>query len=131
MINLNSPIQTYKYISSALFIENKTRHSVRKKTLSQRIEFGKTSLTFFTIILIAVVSLVYLAHANQNATKGYVLKELEQSRAELMTKNEILDMQTAQAKSLGTLESDKKISNMVKADEPMFVRGDTAIASRD
>lgn len=131
MINLNSPIQTYKYMSSALFIENKTRHSVRKKTLSQRIEFGKTSLTFFTIILIAVVSLVYLAHANQNATKGYVLKELEQSRAELMTKNEILDMQTAQAKSLDTLQSDKKISSMVKADEPMFVRGDTAIASRD
>lgn len=131
MINLNSPIQTYKYMSSALFIENKTRHSVRKKTLSQRIEFGKTSLTFFTIILIAVVSLVYLAHANQNATKGYVLKELEQSRAELMTKNEILDMQTAQAKSLGTLGSDKKISSMVKADAPTFVRGDTAIASKD
>ena len=118
-------------MSSALFIENKTRNSVRKKTLSQRIEFGKTSLTFFTIILIAVVSLVYLAHANQNATQGYVLKELEQSRADLLTANEVLDMQVSEVKSLQNISIDNKIASMVKADEPMFIRGDTAIASKN
>ena len=130
MINLNSPIQTHKYMSSALFIENKTRPAVRKKTLSQRIEFGKTSLTFLTIILIAVVSLVYLGHANQNATQGYILKELEQSQAELMTQNEILDMKVSEVKSLKNLQADEKIASMIKVDEPMFVRGDTAIASK-
>jgi hypothetical protein len=117
-------------MSSALFIESKHSENVRKRTLSQKIEFGVTSLTFFTIILIAIISLVYLAHANRNATKGYALKSLEMRRGELLTENEVWDMQIAQVKSLQAIESDPKIRTMVKADQPMFVRGDTAIASK-
>jgi len=130
MINLNSPIQTHKYMSSALFIESKHSENVRKRTLSQKIEFGKTSLTFFTIVLIAIISLVYLSHANKNATKGYALKNLELRRGKLLTENEVWDMQIAQVKSLQSIKSDPKIRSMVKADQPMFVRGDTAIASK-
>jgi len=130
MINLNSPTQTHKYMSSALFIESKYSENVRKKTLSQKIEFGMTSLTFFTIILIAIISLVYLAHANRNATKGYALKNLELRRSQLLTENEVWDMQIAQVKSLQALQNDPKIQRMVKADQPLFVRGDTAIASK-
>lgn len=130
MINLNSPIQTHKYMSSALFIESKHSLNVRKRTLSQKIEFGMTSLTFFTIILVAIISLVYLAHANRNATKGYALKSLELRRSQLLTENEVWDMQIAQVKSLQALQSDPKIQTMVKADQPLFVRGDTAIASK-
>jgi hypothetical protein len=130
MINLNCPTQTHKYMSSALFIESKHSENVRKRTLSQKIEFGMTSLTFLTIILVAIVSLVYLAHANSNATKGYALKNLELRRSQLLTENEVLEMQIAQVKSLQALQSDPKIRSMVKADTPMFVRGDSAIASK-
>jgi cell division protein FtsL len=130
MINLNSPIQTHKHMSSALFIESKYSENVRKRTLSQKIEFGMTSLTFFTIILIAIVSLVYLAHANRNATKGYALKNLELKRSQLITENEVWDMQISQVKSLQALENDPKIRTMVKAEQPLFVRGDTAIAAK-
>ncbi len=130
MINLNSPIQTHKYMSSALFIESKHSENVRKRTLSQKIEFGMTSLTFFTIILVAIISLVYLAHANRNATKGYALKSLELKRSQLITENEVWDMQISQVKSLQALQNDPKIKRMVKADQPLFVRGDTAIAAK-
>lgn len=130
MINLNCPTQTHKHMSSALFIENKASANVRKKTLSQKIEVGMTSLVFVTIILVAVISLVYLAHANRNATKGYALKSLELRRSNLLTENEVWDMQIAQVKSLQAIQSDPKILSMVKADQPMFVRGDTAIAAK-
>jgi len=130
MINLNSPTQTHKYMSSALFIESKFSEHVRKRTLSQKIEFGMTSLTFFTIILVAIISLVYLAHANRNATKGYALKNLELKRSQLITENEVWDMQIAQVKSLQALQNDPKIRIMVKAEQPLFVRGDTAIAAK-
>lgn len=130
MINLNSPIQTHKYMSSALFIDSKYSENVRKRTLSQKIEFGMTSLTFLTIILVAIISLVYLAHANRNATKGYALKNLELRRSQLLTENEVWDMQIAQVKSLQALQNDPKIRTMVKADQPLFVRGDTAIAAK-
>jgi len=117
-------------MSSALFIDSKYSENVRKRTLSQKIEFGMTSLTFFTIILVAIISLVYLAHANRNATKGYALKNLELKRSQLITENEVWDMQIAQIKSLQALQNDPKIRTMVKADQPLFVRGDTAIAAK-
>lgn len=115
---------------SALFIENKTSDHVRKKTLSQKVEVGMTSLVFVTIILVAVISLVYLAHANRNATKGYALKSLELRRSRLLTENEVWDMQIAEVKSLNSIQSDPKVTSMVKADSPKFIRGDTAIAAR-
>ena len=130
MINLNCPIQTHKYMHSALFIENKTSDHVRKKTLSQKIEVGMTSLVFVTIVLVAIISLVYLAHANRNATKGYALKSLELRRSHLLTENEVWDMQIAQVKSLNSIQSDPKVTSMVKADSPKFIRGDTAIAAK-
>ncbi|MBU0578313.1 hypothetical protein KJ742_00290 [Patescibacteria group bacterium] len=117
-------------MSAALFIENKASDNVRRKTLSQKIEVGMTSLVFVTIILVAIISLVYLAHANRNATKGYALKSLELRRSKLLTENEIWDMQIAQVKSLQGIQSDPNVLTMVKADQPKFVRGDTAIASR-
>jgi len=130
MINLNSPIQTHKYMSAALFIESNSSLNVRKRTLSQKVEFGMTSLIFFTIVLVAIISLIYLAHANANATKGYALKSLEIRRSQLLTENEVWDMQIAQVKSLQAIQSDPKILSMISPDAPKFVRGDTAIASR-
>ena len=130
MINLNSPIQTHKYMSAALFIESNSSLNVRKRTLSQKVEFGMTSLIAFTIIMVAIISLVFLAHANRNATKGYALKSLELRRSQLLTENEVWDMQIAQVKSLQAIESDPKILSMTSPDAPKFVRGDTAIAAR-
>ncbi|MBU0728078.1 hypothetical protein KKA95_05320 [Patescibacteria group bacterium] len=117
-------------MSSALFIENNAPSNVRKRTLSQKVEVGMTSLVFVTIILVAIISLVYLAHANRNATKGYALKSLELRRSKLLTENEVWDMQIAQVKSLNSIQNDPKVLTMVKADQPKYVRGDTAIASR-
>ncbi len=115
-------------MSSALFIENKTSRAVRKKTLSQKIEFGKTSLTFLTIILVAMVSLVYLAHANKSATKGYVLKELQQEQVVLLKKLEVVDMQIAEATSLQKLDGDAVVASMITADGYDMIVGDTAVA---
>lgn len=129
MINLNSSIQTQRYMSTALSIESKS-YDVRRRTLSQKIEVGMNSLAFFILAFVAIISLIFLAHSNRNATKGYALKNLELKHSQLLTENEVWDMQIAQVKSLQAIQSDPKVLSMVKADKPQFVRGDTAIASR-
>ena len=103
---------------------------MRKRTLSQKIEVGMNSLVFVTIALVILISLGYLAHSNSNATKGYALKNLELRRSRLMTENEVWDMQIAEVKALQNIQSDPEIASMVKADQPQFVRGDTAIAAK-
>lgn len=129
MINLNYPTQINKNMS-ALFSLNKAPNNVRKHTLSHKVEVGMTSLLIVTVILIGIISLVYLAHANRNATKGYALKSLELRRSKLLTENEVWDMQIARVKSLSNIQSDPNVLTMVKAEQPKYVRGDTAIASR-
>jgi hypothetical protein len=71
-----------------------------------------------------------LAYSNQNATKGYALKNLEMERTQLLTENEVWDMEIARVQALSNIQNDPKVLSMVKTDQPMFVRGDTAIASK-
>ena len=128
MINLNQPLAIHKHMSSLLLESNAS--FVRRKPLSQKVEIGITSLLFVTIVLVGMIALVYLAHSNQNATKGYALKSLELERSKLLMENEVWDMQIAKVKSLESLQNDPKIRSMVRADKPQFIRGDTAIAAR-
>lgn len=128
MINLNHPLHTHSAFSSALLADNAS--FVRRQTLSQKVEVGITSLAFAIVLLVGIISLVYLAHSNRNATKGYALKTLELQRSKLMMENEVWDMEIAKVKSLETLQGDPKIRSMVRADQPQFIRGDTAIAAR-
>jgi hypothetical protein len=130
MINLNIPIQTHKFMSAALYNINNPEEKVRKNTLSQKVEVGVNALVFAIIVLVALISLIYLAYSNRNATKGYALKNLEMERSQLLTENEVWDMEIARVQALSNIQNDPKIRSMVKTDEPMFVRGDTAIASK-
>ena len=101
---------------------------ISRRTLSERIETGLTAMLFAMTAIICLLALLYLSHANQESTKGHVLKVLRDERATLITKNEVLGMQIADLQSLEYLENDPKISSMIKADEPKFIRGDTALA---
>ncbi|MFH0820963.1 MAG: hypothetical protein V1908_04265 [Candidatus Peregrinibacteria bacterium] len=130
MINLNHPLSTHKHMSSVFLASANAENFMRRKTLSQKVEVGITSLMLVTILLVGMITLVYLVHSNRNATKGYALKNLELERSRLLMENEVWDMEIAKVKSLDTLQNDPKVQRMVKADQPLFIRGDTAIASK-
>ena len=129
MINLNCPTQTHKFMSAALYIDhNPTK--VRRDPLSHKVEVGVNALVFVIIALVAFISLAYLANSNRNATKGYALKNFEIERSQLLTENEVWDMEIARVQALASIQNDPKIQRMVKTDTPMFIRGDTAIAAK-
>ena len=128
MINLTCPIQTHKFMS-AVYINNSI-NKVRKNTLSQRVELSVNALVFVIIGLVVIISLAYLWNSNANATKGYALKNLELQRTNLVTQNEVMDMEIARVQALDKIQNDPKVKTMVRADQPLFVRGDTAIASK-
>lgn len=117
-------------MSAILISENRTAQSVRRNPLSKKIQAGVSSLIFVIVSLVLIVSLAYLANTNKNATKGYALKNLEMQRSHLLTENEVWDMEIAKVQALSNIQNDPKIKSMVKSTSPMFVRGDTAIASR-
>ena len=115
---------------SAALLESNPTAKVRKNPLSHKVEVGINALVFVTIALVAIISLAYLANSNRNATKGYALKNLELQRSQLLTENEVWDMEIARVQALANIQNDPKVKSMVKTDTPLFIRGDTAIASK-
>ena len=115
---------------SVAYVNDNPTSRVRKDPLSHKVEVGINALTFVIIVLVALISLAYLANANRNATKGYALKSLEYQRTQLLTENEVWDMEIARVQALANIQNDPVVTSMVKADKPLFVRGDTAIASK-
>lgn len=115
---------------SSILITNSgtTKKGFKKKTLAQKVHIGANSLIIFIVSLICVISLIYLVHSNQTATKGYILKELQREKNDLAIENEIWDMKISRARSLSSLQNNSYVSDMVRADEPIFVRGDSAFA---
>jgi len=128
MINLNTPTQTHKYMSHVLTLEAK-RPAVRKKPLSHSIQVGANTLLFLVITLSMIVTFLYLAHANSNATQGYAIKELQAERSELLIETEVAEMTISDITSLKALEADPVIKTMVAAaDNVQFIGQETTLA---
>ncbi len=108
----------------------KNKKGIRKKTLSQKVEVGINALVFSTITIICVVSLLFLAHSNKVATKGYELKSLKEERSMLMTENEIWNMKIARSRAIEKIKTDPVIAQMQVVKTPQYIRTDTAVAQK-
>ncbi len=130
---MNTNFNYYQRSSAAsMLIVNgrKNKKGIRKKTLSQKVEVGINALVFSTITIICVVSLLYLAHSNQVATKGYELKSLKEERSMLMTENEIWNMKIARSRAIEKIKTDPVIAKMQEVKQPQYIRTDTAVAQK-
>lgn len=104
-----------------LLLQTNAQNLIRRRTLKQQIEMGAATLTFIIFALIAVISLIYLAHANRTATRGYILKTIEDQQNNLITEMEILKQQTSEAKSLTTIQNSQTVKNMTPVNEDQII----------
>ena len=81
-----------------------------------------------TIILI--LSLLILFHQNANATKGYLLRNLERERSQLLLEEEVLKMQVAETQALQRLEDDSVIQAMIELTGPAYADEDVTVADQ-
>ncbi|MFH0833767.1 MAG: hypothetical protein V2A63_00030 [Patescibacteria group bacterium] len=98
------------------------RPGIRKRTLSNRIEVGTFSLMVVAILLALAVSLIYLAHANRTATRGYALKTLEIEKNNLRTQSEIWEQKVSEAKSLTEIEKSGVLKEMIDVKDPIYLK---------
>lgn len=117
--------------SSMLIVHgHQNKKGIRKKTLSQKVEVGVNALVFSTITIVCIISMLYLAHSNKVATKGYELKSLKEERSMLMTENEVWNMKIARSQAIEKIKSDPLIAQMKTAEAPKYIRADTAVAKK-
>ncbi len=71
--------------------------------------------------LILVLALLILFHQNSNATKGYLLRNLERERSQLLLEQEVLNMQVAKAQAMSKIEADRQIQTMIPVARPRYI----------
>lgn len=103
----------------------------RVTPIKWQLQFGPMTLIVGLIILAVMMSILYLMHFNQVATKGYDLVRLEADRQQLLDHNQLSNRSIDQVKSMDSILKSNRISRMVKANNITFVRGDSAIAKAD
>ena len=104
---------------------HETKPGIRRRTLSSRVEMGTFSLMVVVVFLALSVSLLYLAHANRTATRGYAIKKLEIEKNTLQTKIEILGQQVSEAKSLEAIKNSGVLEKMERVKQPIFLQANS------
>jgi len=71
--------------------------------------------------LILVLAMLILFHQNSNATKGYLLRNLDRERSQLLLEQEVLNMQVARAQAMEKIEGDHLVQSMIPLKRPQYV----------
>lgn len=103
---------------------------IRKSAFTPQVKVGKKSLGFITIVLFLVLSLFYLAQANQIATKGYKIRELEDKKTQELEKQERLQIEAARLRSIKEIQNGATSMQMVPATEVNYVQTDKSVAKK-
>lgn len=93
-------------------------------------EFGARTIMVLLGVVAIFLSLAYLAHFNQVATKGYELRRLEADRQQLLSQYEIKNMRLAESMSLQNIRKSERVSAMRRPGEAVYLRANSELASR-
>jgi len=104
------------------------RPGFRKKALRTHFRLGNVALIFSLVVLITVLSVLQLLHANRIATRGYIIRNIEVEKAQVVNDNQILKMQVARAKSLTAVIKNETSINMAEVIQPTFLMVSTDLA---
>lgn len=101
-----------------------------RASLGRLVNQGTVMLMLAIGSLILLLALLILFHQNATATKGYMLRNLERERSQLLLSEEILNMQVAEAQALHRLAEDPSVQAMVAVKGARYVQQDTTVAVR-
>ncbi len=102
---------------------------IRVTPIKWKLDFGPKTIIAAGIVVTIAMSVLYLMHFNQVATKGYDLERLQADRQTLMDQNQVSNMNIDKVKSMPSILASARIQSMVKAGSVTFVRGDAALAN--
>ena len=102
----------------------------RRATLGRMVNQSTALLMISVGTLILALALLILFHENANATKGYSLRKLESQRSLLLLRQEVLNMQIAEAQALESLQNDPQIQAMVPYTKTKYIQEEQKVALR-
>ncbi len=101
----------------------------RNCTIRRKVSVGPVALCFISIFILCLLSLFYLAQANQTATKGYEIRALEDQLETLREEQKKLELKAAELQSVRNVEEGSRQLNMVPVEKVVYLTpGGSAVA---
>ena len=92
-----------------------------RKIEKEKLNFGYQS-TYITLMgLIVFLLLYYVWILNANATKGYTIRQLQETQKELEVELDRLNVKIAELDSLETMSSDELFQDMIPIEDPNYL----------
>jgi len=81
------------------------KQGVRKKTIRRDIVIGPNAIKFITIIIAAVLAVVYLGQSTAGAGRSIKIRDIENKKSDLMLERERLQTEQTRLKSLKEIDN--------------------------
>ena len=92
-----------------------------RRVARENFRLSFTQAYVLAIILIACLGIYYIWILNQNATKGYQIRELQGQYRELTFQENLLDIRIAEGKSIDAISNAPIVQAMQNVETPSFL----------
>jgi hypothetical protein len=93
----------------------------KSSTIKRKLKIGPISLNFVTIIIIALITLFYLAQTQIGTSKKSQISELENQKEELQREIERLEVEAADVRSMNNIEKDVGSLGMIPIQKIIYI----------
>lgn len=110
---------------------SQTLFSSVKKTKNVAAFLSRNLVVVNLLLFVLTVSMAasYIVQVNRSATKGYQIRELENSINQLELDNQTMKVKIAEAKSMENISAKVPMLGMIKVETQQYVSGGSAVVS--
>lgn len=98
---------------------------MKKKTVGRNVLVGPTTIKFVTIIIIAVLSVVYLSQSTAGASRSLKIRDIEGTKTNLLLEKERLETEQTRLKSLQSIDSNVDKAGVETVSNVQYLGGQT------
>ncbi|MBP9779731.1 hypothetical protein KBD33_03875 [Candidatus Gracilibacteria bacterium] len=92
-----------------------------RKAAREHFRLSFTQTYVLAIMMIACLGVYYVWILNQNATKGYNIRNLQMSYRDLLFKENLLDIRIAEGRSIDSIINSPVVARMENVEKPLFL----------
>jgi hypothetical protein len=101
----------------------------RKKTIKKEIVIGPVAIKFVSIIIIAILAVVYLSQSTAGAGRSVKIRDIESKKSELNLEKERLEVEQTRLKALKEIDNGVEKPSMEPISQVNHPAGDGSTAN--
>jgi len=101
----------------------------RSSTLNTKFKIGPTSIKFVTVVIIALVTLFYLAQVQLEGSKRHEVSDLKNQAEDLQKETKRLETEVVTMQSIQSIKKEAESLNMIPVTQVNYIDNNTKVVA--